>query len=759
MSRPRLRTIRFQLLLGIVSAFALIGGIVFTLLPRLVHGVMERSEQEKLGGVAATIAQVVAPALDFEDPELVEESLEYFFKLPEIYGIEVYDADGEIVCAAGDPYPIAPSEQRGLLTATSPVVQGRAELGRVVLITRSEALAAAVQRTRLVILGMILFAVTVAGLVATLLANYILRPVGDLHKATKAITDGDLGARVPIRGSTELADLATAFNVMLERLRATTTSRDNLEKEVEARQRALEEIQRLKERAETLAKVKSEFLANMSHEIRTPMNGILGLTELALDSNLDTSQRTYLNGVLEAGRHLLAILNDVLDLSKIEAGKLEISPVTTDLAELICSLGIQHGTVAHSKGIHFHVALGPEVPRFVVADGLRIRQILANLTGNAIKFTSNGHVRIQVSAAGERGAAQCQLRFSVKDTGIGVPPSKREAIFQPFQQADGSTTRNFGGTGLGLTISLRLANAMGGKIELDSEPSQGSDFHFTLTFPRAPLGEEPAWSTSLRGIRPRVHIELVDPEIERTIRGNLGFWGAEVVEDTANADLLVRDEATRTTESPSEATSSETEARAHLGKKEPLPFVLVMGTEADTGNPEGERRVTAPFGPLELGTALWGCLGGRSQDPNGPRVSSPDEQTVPLRVLVAEDNTTNQMVITRMLERLGHEVVVVENGSDAVDRALHESYDIVLMDWHMPIMNGLEATADLRRRGSRIRIVALTANALPGDRDLCLEAGMNGYLSKPIRRADLEKLLADVARGKEGPDVGSSLAA
>ena len=628
------------------------------------------------------------------------------------------------------------------------------------LITRKDALDAALRNTRVVILAMILLAVSIAGLAAIIVANYILRPVVDLHDATRAISEGDLGGSVPIRGSTELADLARAFNVMLERLRTTTTSRDNLEKEVEARQRALEEIQRLKERAEKLASVKSEFLANMSHEIRTPMNGILGLTELALDSNLDTSQRTYLNGVLEAGRHLLAILNDVLDLSKIEAGKLEMNPVTTDLADLISSLGIQHGTVAHSKGIRLHVALGPEVPRFVVADGLRIRQILANLTGNAIKFTSEGFVRIAISAEGERGATQCQIKFSVKDTGIGVAPSKREAIFQPFEQADGSTTRNFGGTGLGLTISLRLATAMGGKIELESAPAEGSDFYFTLTLPRAPLGDEPAWSTSLRGMRPRVHIALDDAEIEDTVRSNLGFWGAEIVAQEATADLLIRDEAEQDTSRvrPSGTDLSE-DAVIAPPRKQPLPCVLVLGTGPERGNTDEERRVQAPFGPLELGSALWGCLGGQAQDAAGARHSFPGQQTAPLRILVAEDNPTNQMVITRMLERAGHAVTVVENGSDAVDHALGESFDVILMDWHMPIMNGLEATAELRRRGSRVRIVALTANALPGDRDLCLEAGMNGYLSKPIRRADLEKLLAEIARSKEGLHVGSPQAA
>ncbi len=542
--------------------------------------------------------------------------------------------------------------------------------------------------------------------------------------------------------------------------------RDHLEQVVGERTAELNEA-RLAADAANLAK--PGFLANMSHEIRTPMNGIIGLTQLALDTWLDERQRDYLSKVLGSSRNLLGILNDILDYSKIEAGRIDLEKVNFSLEEVLVAMGDMFAVRAEEKGLELFIEVAPDVPYYLIGDPLRLSQVINNLVGNALKFTQNGEIHVRVEKVEMTEDMVC-LRIAIRDTGIGISPDKAQRLFQPFVQTDETVTRKYGGTGLGLTISKRLVELMGGQITLSSEPGLGSTFAFTVKLGRsaAPMLSHET-GHSLQDLHPMRTLVVDDQETSLTIiRSILENWRFPVTTANSGEEGLHLFMKARAQGKPFELLlldwkmpgmngleTAQAMKDAQNGKNGDHPPTVVMVTAYSRGEllrEDGSALLDEILTKPVTQSLLFDTLirlqyrDGHAQI-EGDDVFRTARSTlgaiVGARILLAEDNEINQQVASEFLFKGGLKVTVVSNGQEAVDLVQRESFDLVLMDLHMPVMDGFEATRRIRTlpHGGDLPIIAMTAAAMAQDRAASAEAGMNDHIAKPVDPQQLADVL------------------
>ncbi|MBT4101075.1 MAG: response regulator [Gemmatimonadetes bacterium] len=773
----------------------------------------EQGKVERMSTTAAILGTNTVSALRFLSNEDAVKTLASLAGEPDVASACIYDADGEVfatypsdVMAADLPAPQGHSQEfvNDHLLLFRPIMDGEEQVGTVFLDADMSDLSERVERFVLSALLLMIGGVGVAALLSTLLQRHISHPVLSLAQATRQVTaTGDYSQQVERKTGGEIGQLYDDFNAMLEQIHTRDgelrKAQEILESRVEERTQELsqsnealqEEIQRHREARSTIqsinedlisardsaleaSRAKSEFLANMSHEIRTPMNGIIGMTELLTDTRLTATQSHYLDTISISADALLNLINDILDLSKVESGKLAIEEVEFVLWDVVNSVMKLMAVRAHEKGLELACSVDPDVPDRMIGDPGRLRQIAVNLVGNAIKFTNVGDVVVRFALV-EKSDELVKLQASVSDTGIGIDAEQQAEIFEAFSQGDSSTTRRFGGTGLGLSISRQLIGHMGGSLWVESEPGEGSTFHFTVQLrPTDESGGPRLEPADLEGLSVLI---VDDNEANRLIlREGLSNWGMDPVPVTNGKAALRAMKSAQEAGSPFDLVILD----GMMPEMDGLEVATAMKQDRDLNSPtvmmltslddpdyidrvlsQGVRScLRKPVAPTDLLNALLAALRGLDEKERSRPGDSIPVGLESLRILLAEDNKINQRVAMGMLKSHGHVVDVAENGRLAIEaiQADPQKHDLVLMDLQMPEMGGIEATGLIRAfetsASIHIPIIGLTANAMEGDRQMCLDAGMDGYVAKPVRRTTLFEEIDRVLQGKTGAESG-----
>ncbi len=758
------------LLVGLTAAssLVLVGGILVREADQLERNLREQVE---------TVADLLEPGIKFSLQIAQKEELASALRLIEnsesIDRAAIYGADGQLLVMfpergwqprlhVGEVQAVDEADRLSIVRGIRfESLDNRQQFGALLLEAHKGVIT---ERFRSVLLQAAVALALLIGvlvLVSRRLVTSVSAPLLELAKVAKSIrADQNFSLRAERRSGDEVGELVVAFNDMLAQIQARDSEMADhavqLEAEVRRRteelERTAQSLRLAKERAEASVEARSQFLANVSHEIRTPLNAILGMTDLVLGTQLDQEQQEYISTVKQSGDSLLSIIEEILDFAKIEAGKIELDIVEVDLCALINDTIRPLSVRAEAKGIDLVADIAPSAPMLVQLDPLRVQQVLTNLIGNAIKFTATGEVVLHLDVVGE------SLEFRVEDTGIGIEANRIERVFEPFTQADGTTSRRFGGTGLGLTISRQLVALWGGRLQASSVYGRGSVFHFDVPLVVADKQESPV---ALGDVS--VLLAMDQGAHAKAMARALKAWGCRVVL-TARAEVpLLLERVQQPFDVMLVQNIDESWPLDCVKSRDGRANVLLVVSPGRLA--EGMAQIETlrlagyvmwPFARRELLRKLQQVLSPAGKAPVAALPKQPDAVVgVVRRILVAEDNPINQRLVAAILGKGGHEFEITADGAACVEAYRRRCFDLVLMDMQMPGMDGIEAAHHIRdlevQLGRRTPIVALTANATTEDRQRCEQAGMDGFLTKPIRPARLLEVIAGYQSLDDGP--------